>query len=67
MDYHVTSYLVDVKSIVPYLYETDNLIGYDVEDKDIERMITCVNKKLLEPPLMLIKPATDIIGHQESQ
>ena len=54
MDYHVTSYLVDVKSIVPYLYETDNLIGYDVEDKDIERMITCVGKELLESPLRLI-------------
>ena len=67
MNHHVASYLVDVETVVPYLDQADYLVGYDVEDKDVKCMVACVGKELLELPLMLVEPAADVVGHQESQ
>ena len=67
MDDHVASDLMDVETIVPYLHKTDYLIGHDVEDEDVERVITSVRQELLQFPFMFVEPTADVIGHQESQ
>ena len=67
MNHHVASYLVDVEPVVPDFDQADHLVGYDVEDKDIKCMVACIGKELLEFPFMFVDPATDVIGHQESQ
>ncbi len=40
----MTSYLTDVKAVIPYLYQTHHLIGYDMEDKDIQCVVADIYK-----------------------
>ena len=67
MNHHVTAYLSDVQSVVPYFYQAHHLIGDDVENKDVECVIAGIDKESLEPAFAGIDPPTDIIGHQEAE
>ena len=67
MYHHVTAYLSDVQSVIPYLYQTHHLIGDDVEDEDVKRVVAGIDEEPFEPALAGINPSADVIGHQESE
>ena len=67
MDDHVTANLSGVEAIVPDLQQADGLVGDDMEDEDIERMVACVDQELFELVVVFIEPATEVIGHQEAE
>ena len=67
MDDHVTANLSGIETIVPDLQQTDGLVGDDMEDEDIERMVACIDQELLELIVMFIDPAAEIVGHEESE
>ena len=67
MDYHVTANLSAVETIIPYFQQTDRLIGDDVEDKDVERMVAGIHQKPFEPVLSFVNPSADVEGHQEAE
>ena len=67
MDDHVTAYLSRIEAIVPDLQQTDGLIGYDMEDEDIEGVIARIDQQLLELPVVFINPTAEVVGHQESE
>lgn len=67
MYHHVASYLSDVQSVIPYLYQTHHLIGDDVEDEDVKRVVAGIDEEPFEPALAGINPSADVIGHQESE
>ena len=64
---HVTTDLSRVEVIVPDFQEADGLVGDDMEDEDIERMVACIDQELLELVVMFIDPAAEIVGHEESE
>ena len=64
---HVTTDLSRVEVIVPDFQEADGLVGDDMEDEDIERMVACVDQELFEPVVVFIEPAAEVIGHQEAE
>lgn len=66
VDDHVTAYLSRVEAIVPDLQQADGLVGNDMEDEDIERMVADIDEKLFESVVMFIEPTTEVIGHQET-
>jgi hypothetical protein len=35
----MATYLTDIQAVVPYLYQANHLVGYNVEDKDIQRVV----------------------------
>ena len=65
--HHVTAYLSRVKSVVPYLQQTHHLVGDDVEDEDVQRVVACIYQEFLDQALCAVNPAADVIGHQEAQ
>ena len=65
--HHVTAYLPDVQAVVPYLDQTHHLIGDDVENEDVKRVVAGIDEEPLEPTLAGINPPADVIGHQESE
>jgi hypothetical protein len=67
VNHHVATYLSDVKAIVPYLYQTDCLIGNNVEDKDVKRVVACIDKKPFQNVVFPVKQHADVVCHQESQ
>ena len=67
VDDHVTTNLSRVEAIVPDLQKTDGLVGDDVEDEDIERMVAGVDQELFESVVVFIQPTAEVIGHQEAQ
>ena len=67
MYHHVTAYLSDVHSVIPYLDETHHLIGDDVEDEDVECMVAGIDEEPLEPTFAGINPSTDVVSHQEAE
>jgi len=64
---HVTTDLSRVEVIVPDFQEADGLVGDDMEDEDIERMVACVDQELFEPVVVFIEPAAEVVGHQEAE
>ena len=64
---HVATDLSRVEVIVPDFQEADGLVGDDMEDEDIERMVACVDQELFESVVMFIEPAAEVIGHQEAE
>ena len=67
MNDHMTAYLANVKSIIPYLQEAYHLVGADMEDEDVERVVTDVDQRPLQPSLTTVNPQADVISHQESK
>ena len=67
VDDHVTTNLSGIEAIVPYFQQADNLIGDDMENEDIQRMITCINQPLLDSPIVFINPAAEVIGHEKTE
>ena len=67
VNHHVTADLSDVETIVPYLQQTDRLVGDDMEDKDIECMVAGIYEEPFEPVLPFVYPTADVVGHQESE
>ena len=67
MDDHVTANLSGIEAIVPDFQQTDGLVGDDMEDEDIERMVACIDQELLELVVVFIDPAAEIVGHEESE
>ena len=64
---HVATNLSRVEVIVPDFQEADGLVGDDMEDEDIERMVAGVDQELFEPVVVFIEPAAEVVGHQEAQ
>ena len=64
---HVATNLSRVEVIVPDFQEADGLVGDDMEDEDIERMVACVDQELFESVVVFIEPAAEVIGHQEAE
>lgn len=64
---HVATDLSRVEVIVPDFQEADGLVGDDMEDEDIERMVACVDQELFELVVVFIEPAAEVIGHQEAE
>jgi len=64
---HVTTDLSRVEVIVPDFQEADGLVGDDMEDEDIERMVAGVDQELFEPVVVFIEPAAEVVGHQEAE
>ena len=64
---HVATNLSRVEVIVPDFQEADGLVGDDMEDEDIERMVAGVDQELFEPVVVFIEPAAEVIGHQEAE
>lgn len=64
---HVTTDLSRVEVIVPDFQEADGLVGDDMEDEDIERMVAGVDQELFELVVVFIEPAAEVIGHQEAE
>ena len=64
---HVATNLSRVEVIVPDFQEADGLVGDDMEDEDIERMVAGVDQELFELVVVFIEPAAEVIGHQEAQ
>ena len=67
VDDHVTAYLPDVQAVIPYLYQAHYLVGDDVEDEDVERMVAGIDEEPFEPSLAAVYPPADVIGHQEAE
>ena len=67
MDDHVATYLTDVKAVVPYLQQTDRLVGDNVEDEDVERVVASIDEELFQPSFVFVEPHADIISHQETE
>lgn len=49
--HHVAANLSDVHSVVPYLNQTHHLVGDDVEDENVQRMVASIDEEPLEPSL----------------
>ena len=64
---HVATDLSRVEVIVPDFQEGDGLVGDDMEDEDIERMVAGVDQELFELVVVFIEPAAEVIGHQEAE
>lgn len=64
---HVATNLSRVEVIVPDFQEADGLVGDDMEDEDIERMVAGVDQELFELVVVFIEPAAEVIGHQEAE
>ena len=64
--HHVAAYLAAIQSVIPYLHKTHHLIGHDVEDEDVQRVIACIDEEALQQILTAIDPSADIVGHQEA-
>lgn len=64
---HVATDLSRVEVIVPDFQEADGLVGDDMEDEDIERMVAGVDQELFELVVVFIEPAAEVIGHQEAE
>ena len=64
---HVTTDLSRVEVIVPDFQEADGLVGDDMEDEDIERMVAGVDQELFELVVVFIEPAAEVVGHQEAE
>jgi len=64
---HVATNLSRVEVIVPDFQEADGLVGDDMEDEDIERMVAGVDQELFEPVVVFIEPAAEVVGHQEAE
>ena len=67
MDHHVTTDLSGVEAIVPDFQQTHRLVGDDMEDEDIQGMITGIDQELLDSPRMFVDPLADVIGHQKAK
>ena len=67
MDDHVATYLTDVKAVVPYLQQTDRLVGDNVEDEDVERVVASIDEELFQQSFVFVEPHADIISHQETE
>ena len=66
MNHHVAAYLPDVEAVIPDFEQTDRLVCYDVEDKDVKRVVADIGQCSFEPSFMSVEPLADVIGHQES-
>ena len=64
---HVATNLSRVEVIVPDFQEADGLVGDDMEDEDIERMVAGVDQELFELVVVFIEPAAEVVGHQEAE
>ena len=64
---HVATDLSRVEVIVPDFQEADGLVGDDMEDEDIERMVAGVDQELFESVVVFIQPTAEVIGHQETE
>ena len=64
---HVATDLSRVEVIVPDFQEADGLVGDDMEDEDIERMVAGVDQELFELVVVFIEPAAEVVGHQEAE
>ena len=67
MDDHVAANLPDVETVVPYLQQTNHLIGNDVEDEDVERVVARIDEELLQAAFVPVEPEADVVGHQEAE
>ena len=67
VDYHMTAYLTDVEPVIPDLNETYHLVGDDVEDEDVERVVAGIDQKSLEDAVSAVDPSADVVGHQEAK
>ena len=67
MDDHVASNLTDVQAVIPDLEKTHRLIGNDVEDKDLKRMVADIYQHTLQDVFMSVYPLADVVGHQETE
>ena len=66
MDDHVAPDLTPIQTIIPYLerryqFKTDN-----VENKDIQCVITTIYKELFNFSFMAVEPRGDVMHHQEA-
>ena len=64
---HVTANLSRVEAVVPYLQQADRLVGDDMEDEDIKRMVAGVDQELFDFVVMFIDPVAEVVGHQEAE
>ena len=64
---HVATNLSRVEVIVPDFQEADGLVGDDMEDEDIERMVAGVDQELFELVVVFIDPVAEVVGHQETE
>ena len=62
----MASYLLEIQTVIPYLYQTHHLVGYDVEDKYVQSMVACIYQESFYPCVLLVDEHTDVVGHQES-
>ena len=67
VDDHVTADLSRVEAIIPDLQQADRLVGDDVENKDIQGVVACIDQKPFDDPVVFIQPTTEVVGHQESE
>ena len=67
VDDHVTANLSGIETIVPDFQQTDDFVGDDMKDEDIQGVVADINQHLFEFPVVFIDPAAEVIGHQESQ
>ena len=65
--HHVATYLLYVQPVVPNLDQAYRLVCYDMEDKDVQRMVASVDQKPLYPVVFPVNQHTHVICHQESQ
>ena len=63
----MTANLPGIEAIVPDLQQADGLVGDDMEDEDIEGMVAGVDQELLEPVVVFVDPAAEVVGHQEAE
>ena len=67
MDDHVAAYLTGIQTVIPDLEQADGLVGNDVEDEDVERVVAQLSQESFHHLLATVDPAADVIGHQEAE
>ena len=52
----MAAYLANIKSVIPYLQKAYCFVGADMEDEDVECVVTDVDERLFQPSFTAVYP-----------